>query len=165
MQENHYKYFKELYDEEGTRASDLHDNAKVNTTIVSLYAAFIGIGLAPNNTFFVAFSKMVSVRAIAEYFFFLALIFLFISIILSLYTTRISEYQVPNYPRDVLRVLSSYKSDSDFYEDRVIDLVAAYKWNSNINDQKVDWLYFARLFLLLGVAAHFCFYMLTFMKF
>jgi hypothetical protein len=43
LQEIHYKYFKELYDEENRRAAELHDNAKVNTTIVSLYAAFVAL--------------------------------------------------------------------------------------------------------------------------
>jgi hypothetical protein len=83
---------------------------------------------------------------------------------ISLYTTRISAYQVPNFPRDVLNVISSYKTDSEFYEDRVADLVVAYEWNSDINDHKVDYLSYARLFLLLGVAAHFCYHVSVLIK-
>jgi hypothetical protein len=126
MQENHYKYFKELYDEEGKRAAELHDNAKINITIVSLYGAFIGIGLTQTKSLPVVLS-MLSGQAIPAYLFIATLSFIFIAIIISLYSTRISPYQVTNYPRDVLDVLSGGQSDSEFYEDRVIDVVAAYE--------------------------------------
>ena len=153
MQENHYKYFKELYDEEGKRTADLHDNAKVNITIVSLYAAFVGLTPAAHDKF--------SIHRISSCVFVVALICLFLSIMISLYTTRISAYQVPNYPRDVLNIIGSYDSDSAFYEDRAIDLVAAYEGNSSINDRKVDLLFYARVFLLLGVLSHFSYFMLA----
>jgi len=162
MQEMHYKYFKDLYDEESRRALELHDNAKTNTTIVTVYAAFLG--LAATGPLTAASLVQPSLRSVPAYLFIAALIFLFLSIIISLYTTRVRAYQVPNYPRDVFDKLDDYSSDSEFYEDRVIDLVAAYDWNSAINDRKVLFLSLARLFLLLGMSAHFSYHIVVFLK-
>lgn len=148
MKELHYKYFKDLYDEESKRTLELHDNAKSNITLVSLYAAFIVLGASKDSS-----ADKYQLTAFA-----FAVVALYLSIILSLYATRIANFQVPNYPRDVLEKMPGYQSDDDFFEDRVVDLTAAYEWNSAINDRKVDRLAVARLLLILGLFAHFLFY-------
>jgi hypothetical protein len=147
--EKQFAFFKSLYDEECKRGEELHDHAKNNLGLVTLYSAFILFvieKLRPESTC----SKLIFVATI---------LCMLAAFLLSLWATQISIYEAVNEPADILEELGdSQPDDEDFFDDRIADYTVAYERDSEVNDKKANQLLVARYFLLVGIALHACYF-------
>lgn len=147
--EAQYKFFKDLYEEENERITILHDNAKVNTALITLYAGFMTFALEKSLPSSLALKGCVVVASAS----------LVASFVLSLLATRISGYEPLNVPADILiEIEKDQQTDDVFYRKRIADFTVAYERNSIVNDGKASLLSYARYFLLIGIATHFAYY-------
>jgi hypothetical protein len=150
--EKQFEFFKSLYEEEAERGKELHEHAKVNLGLTTLYSAFV-IFVLEQKQFNTASSKA---------FFIATVLSLLLAFLLTLWSTQIAVYEAVT---DLYRVIKAeYKngspSDHDFFDNRIVDYTVARGRNIVVNDRKAYGLLVARYFLLLGIALHACFFFL-----
>ena len=148
--EKQLEFFKSLYDEEGKRGQELHEHAKNNLGLATLYSAFILFvveKLRPDTTC----SKAIFIATV---------LCMLAAFLLSLWATQISIYEAVNEPADVLAGYGERPpKDEDFFDDRIADYTVAYERDSLVNDRKANQLLVARYFLLAGIALHACYFL------
>jgi hypothetical protein len=147
--EQQFAFFKSLYDEESKRAQELHDHAKNNLGLATLYSAFI---------LFVV-EKLRPDTACSTAIFVSTVLCMLAAFLLSLWATQISIYEAVNEPADVLSEFGDIPpTDEEFFDNRIADYTVAYERDSLVNDRKAIQLLVARYFLLVGIALHACYF-------
>ena len=143
--EKQYAFFKDLYEEESKRTDELHEHAKNNLGLTTLYSAFV---------IFVV-EKLKADGPVTRAAFFATIACMLVAFLLSLWATRVSVFEAVNVPADVLEEYGDDEpSDSDFFDDRIVDYTVAYERNAVVNNEKANQLIVARYCLLAGIALH-----------
>lgn len=147
--EKQLDYFKHLYDEEYKRVSSLEDNAKSNIGFATFYTAFVAFTADKLQPFDFA-SKML---------FFISILFLVLSFLLSLFATRVLGYEISRSPEEALDEMSKdvVPTNEDFFDARIVDYAIAAETNAKINNSKARFLNWARYMLLVGITSNSCY--------
>jgi hypothetical protein len=137
-----YEFFRSLYDEETDRQKQLHDMAKGYLSLATLYSAFV--------VFVVKELPMQSL--VTKGAFFGSIICMISAFLLSLWATKVSDYEAVNEPQDVVDEFGDEPMpDEEFFDNRIADYTVACERNSAVNDKKASWLTVAAYVLVVGI--------------
>jgi hypothetical protein len=126
--EKQYMFFKSLYDEQTARERQLHESARGYLSLATLYSAFI---------LFVV-DKMKPDTGLARGLFFVAIACMLTAFLISLFATKVSDYEAVNDPHDILEEEfgDTPLSDEEFFDSRIADYTVACKRNADVNDKR-----------------------------
>lgn len=146
--EKQYQFFKSLYDEETARERQLHDQARNHLSLATLYSAFV---------LFVV-DRLKPAALPEKLLFIFAIVCMLAAFVISLWATKVSDYEAVNDPRRVLDEFGNAPvSDEEFFDSRIADYVVAWERNSAVNDRKASRLKVAGYALLLGIMLQACY--------
>jgi hypothetical protein len=147
--EKQYLFFKGLYDEENARQASLADRAKIYLSLITFYSAFV---------LFVA-EKMKPDTPVLKGVFIGTVGSMLVAFLLSLWSIRVSEYEIPDDPQDIIAGFGAAPpEDEDFFDDRIVDFAVACQRNVAVNDEKAGQLTGAGYLLLAGIFLHACYF-------
>jgi hypothetical protein len=140
-----YKVFKEVYDEETQRYADLEKRSNLYLTIITFYLGAIGF-------------KLDDVRKFADAFHVAVIWFVAIAAVLALaFLATVAAIQIRRFEgicdleEEIEAFGSTPPSDSEFLDQRLIDLAVATNWNSRQNERIALTLRVASLLLFVAV--------------
>jgi hypothetical protein len=146
--EKQFEFFKSLYAEETAREGQLQEHAKAYLSLATLYSAFVLFvvdklkpdSIANRSVFIAAIACMLG------------------SFLLSLFATKVSNYEAVNEPQDIIEQFGDAPmSDEEFFDLRIADYAVACERNSQVNDKKAFQLVVAAYLLLAGIALQACY--------
>jgi hypothetical protein len=156
--ETQYKVFKELYEEEGKRYSELDGKAKLYITIITFYLGAIAF----------KFKDVMELTSSVTYtrWLYLAIGSVLIAALLcTVIAMRIRTFEGICNPEEVIqRFGPTPPSDDDFRDDRITDLAVATNRNSSQNDAIARTLSLASLFILFAGIIQFILFTLALWK-
>jgi hypothetical protein len=143
--ETQYKVFKEVFDEESRRYSDLGTRCNLYLTIITFYLGVILLKIDDVLKFVADFRVSV--------FWFLSIGLLFVAaLLLTVRAMGIREFEGIFDPEEVIESFGKEPpSDENFLDDRIVDLAVATNRNSAQNDQTATLLQWAARILFLAV--------------
>jgi hypothetical protein len=141
-----FEIFKSVYDEENTRLSELVTRAKVYLSVETFILGALFFK-------FDSVLKITSGVTILPTLFILSVAFFLGALLLTIASLRILRYEGICYPEEVIRQFKEKPpQDSDFLDDRIVDLAVATQRNSRQNDKRAKCLQWAGTCLLIGFA-------------
>lgn len=147
--EAQYKFFKELYDEENKRYSELDNKGKLFVTIITFYLGAIAFKF--NDV--AHFTEQVSY---AKWFYLIIAIVLVGALLCTMFAIRVRSFEGICDPEEVIDKYGEVApSDTDFLDDRIADLAVATNRNSNQNDRIAENLALALVLLFVAGAIQF----------
>jgi hypothetical protein len=139
-----YKVFKEVYDEETQRYSDLSARANLYLTIITFYLGVILLKIDDLFQFITTFGISV------VWFLFLGVLLAF-ALLLTVMATRIREFEGICDPEKVIDGFGKKPpTDADFLDDRIVGLSVATNRNSAQNENVARLLQWAALIIFLA---------------
>jgi hypothetical protein len=140
-----YKVFKEVYDEELQRYSELESRAKLYLTVITFYIGVIGFKITDVIAFTSTFSVPVTLYIITAG-------ILLLSLLLTMAAMRIYSYEgVCNLEQVIDSFGERPPADEDFLDDRLVDLAVATTRNTKINNRRGILLLCASILICLAV--------------
>ena len=147
--EAQYKIFKELYDEETKRYSDLDNKGKLYITIVTFYLGAIAFK-------FRDVSEFTNSVSFAKWFYLVIASMLVAALVFTVYSLRVRTSEGIADPEEIIANFGPVApTNEEFFEDRIADLAAATNKNSRRNNQIADYLAAAGVLILMAGAIQF----------
>jgi hypothetical protein len=139
-----YKVFRELYDEEEHRYSDLATRSNLYLTIITFYLGVIVFRIEDLLKFVAGFGLPIQL--------FLAIgATLGLALLLTVLAVSIHVFEGVCDPEEVIHSFGeSPPSDEDFLDDRIVDLAVATNRNSRQNERVAGFLQWAARLIFLG---------------
>ena len=156
--EAQYKFFKDLYDEESKRYSELDGKAKLYITIITFYLGAIAFKFKDvlDFTSSISYTKWLY-SAIA--------LVLVGALLFTVNAMRIRVFEGINDPEEIIKGFGKKPpTDDDFRDDRIADLAVATKRNSGQNDRIAKSLSFASLWIFSAGLIQFCLFLIALLK-
>jgi hypothetical protein len=146
--EKQYLFFKSLHDEETARERQLNELARNYLSLATLYSAFVLFVL----------DKARPDSSTTKVVFFAAIGCMLIWFLLSLWATKVSDYEAVNAPHRVFAEFGSVPlDDEEFFDNRIADYIVACERNTRANDLKASRLKLAGYSLLVGITLQACY--------
>jgi hypothetical protein len=124
-----YKVFKEVYDEESERYSNLGTRANAYLTLITFYLGAVLLKIDD-------VLKFVTTFRIPVVFFLLIGTLFVVALLLTALALNIRDYEAICDPEEVIEAFGeSQPSDEEFLDDRIIDLAVATNRNSRQNNR------------------------------
>ena len=143
--EAQYACFKDIFDRESVRQEQLIERGKVFLSIITLYLGLLGVAvdeIVPE----IRGNWLAVCAYLASFAAFL------LSIALVIRALGIYKYVYPTDPeRVVLQIEDDWPMDSEFFDDRIAELAAAFKTNHPANERRANLLKLASFSMLAGI--------------
>ena len=156
--EAQYKFFKELYDEENKRYSDLDNKGKLYVTIITFYLGAIAFK-------FNDVTQLTVQVSYAKWFYLVIVSVLVVALLCTIFAIRVRSFEGI---ADPVKVIDNYgesaPSDTDFLDDRIADLAVATNRNSNQNNRIAGSLALASVFIFLAGTIQFVLLLIAILK-
>jgi hypothetical protein len=157
--ESQYKFYRSLYDEENTRSGQLESKAKLYITILTI---FFGASIFKISDL-KSFIDQNSINY-GFYIYFISTICFLLSLIFAVSAVSIRKYEGLCDPEELIGNLGiKPPTDSDFFDERIVECAIVSNRNSKINDKVSNDLHRSNLLLLLGIVCYLIF-TFTFLK-
>jgi len=154
--EAQYKIFKDIYDEESKRYSDLDGKAKLYITIITFYLGAIAFK-------FKDISEFTSSISYAKWLYSGIALVLVLALLSTVNAMRVRVFEGICDPEEVIKEFGeNATTDDDFRDDRIADLAVATNRNFAQNNRIASSLSWASTFILLAGIIQFCIFIMTF---
>jgi hypothetical protein len=153
-----YRIFKEIYDEETKRYSELDGKAKLYVTIITFY-------LGATAFKFKDVIELTGAVPCGRWLYLAMGSVLIAALLRTVLAIRIRNFEGICNPVEVIReIAKTLPNDDDFREDRIVDLAVATNRNSAQNDNIARNLSFASVFILLAGIIQFALFAIALAK-
>jgi hypothetical protein len=143
-----YKVFREIYEEEAKRYSDLDSRAKLYLTIATFYLGALVFRYSDLK----AFNDVLKIPFLA---YILIIAPMLLALLCVIVAVRIRKFEGLFNPEQVLEDLGSTPpKDEDFRDDRIVDLAVATNRNKRQNDRIANYLALASIMIGVAVGSH-----------
>ena len=143
-----YDFFKNQYEEENNRYSDLIKKSQIYLSLQTLLLSAVFFKIKDLNEIL----KKTDCQDFMFIFFGVAILQVFISIFYNVLSMKVSKFEGVNNLRDVLSEFTSDSmSDEQFYTNRIVDYTVATGRNAEINDKSAKYLKISTYFLAVGL--------------
>ena len=126
--EHQYKIFRELYDEENQRYSELDNKGKLYVTIITFYLGAIAFK-------FNDVTHLTDSVHYAKWFYLVIACVLVAALLCTIFAIRVRSFEGICDPEEVINHYDNAPSDEEFFDDRIVDLAVATNRNSQQNDK------------------------------
>lgn len=148
-----YKVFKDVYDEEAKRYSELDGKAKLYITIITFYLGAVAFK-------FKEVMELSNSVAYAKWLYLILGSALIAALMCTVFAMRIRTFEgICNLETVIEDFGETPPADDDFRDDRIADLAVATNRNSKQNDRIARSLTFASVFILLAGIVQFALFM------
>lgn len=143
-----FDFFKNQYEEENNRYSDLIKKGQIYLSLQTLLLSAVFFKIKDLNEIL----DKIDFQDIMFLFFGIAILQVLISIFFNVLSMKVSKFERVNKLRDVLNEFTSNSMlDEQFFTNRIVDYTVATERNSDINDKSAKYLKISTYFLAGGL--------------
>lgn len=150
--EKQFEFFKFIYLQEEERHKELIERGKVYLAILTFYIGFLvsNFSSATDLTKQLTFWDIAKLSILLFGVLLFIVAFVFVTMSLSIY-----KHEVFADPKEIIENFGeTAPTDSDFYDDRIIEFSASTIKNRSINNSRAKKLKYATILMLLGITVH-----------
>lgn len=141
-----YEYFSQRFNDESERHRDLLKKSQLYFSVITVVSSVLFANISTFKDFILCNSQLKITTFVLLADLAVILVLLFLSI-------RVKDYELPINTEEYLENLpeDSEQKDTDFFDDRIADFIAAIDNNQEINNEKAEFLKYSEYAILIFI--------------